>query len=139
MLLFSDHFALKESKYDERTLFWGSLQKLFLSVNSQLPKDAYTIFFGIFQFQAIFDILLLLLDIKSKFIKFCTKFQVKQAKFLLLKCTNLLLCSNPELRIYLHSHPVRCLRVKCSTFFRRAVVGISTCKGDFRNSYFQLI
>ena len=29
----SDHLALKESKYDERTLFWGSLQKLFLPVN----------------------------------------------------------------------------------------------------------
>ena len=36
MLLFSDHFALggeKESKFDEKTLFWGSLQKLDASVN----------------------------------------------------------------------------------------------------------
>ena len=32
----SDHFALggeKESKFDEKTLFWGSLQKLDVPVN----------------------------------------------------------------------------------------------------------
>ena len=46
-----DLFAVgkeKESKYDERTLVWGSLQKLVVSVNPQPPKDAYTHFFGLF-------------------------------------------------------------------------------------------
>ena len=33
----------------------------------------------------------------------------------------------------------RCQRVKYSTFFRRAIVDIFTCRGDFWNSYFLLI
>ena len=81
----SDLFALegeKESKYNERTLFWGSLQKPDLSVNPQSPRDAYTHFSGPFQFQTFFGVLLLFLDIKSKFTGLCTKFYVKQAKFL---------------------------------------------------------
>ena len=32
----------KESKYNEKTPFWGSLQKLDLSVNPQPSKNAYT-------------------------------------------------------------------------------------------------
>ena len=46
-----DLFALgggKESKYDKRSLFWGSLQKLDLSVNPYPPKHAYTRFSGPF-------------------------------------------------------------------------------------------
>ena len=37
---------------------------------------------GIFQFQPFLGHLLSLLELKTNFIKFCTKFQVKQAKFL---------------------------------------------------------
>ena len=45
-----DLFALggeKESKYNKRTLFWGSVQKLDLSVNPEPPKDPYTRFSGL--------------------------------------------------------------------------------------------
>ena len=48
-------FALggeKESKYNEKTPFQGSLQKLDLSVNPQSSKNAYTRLSGQFQFQA---------------------------------------------------------------------------------------
>ena len=34
---------------------------------------------------------------------------------------------------------VRCLKVKYSKSFRRAIVGIPTCRGDFWNRYFLLI
>ena len=100
----SDLFALegeKESKYNERTRFWGSLQKPDLSVNPQPPRDAYTQFSGPFQFQTFFGVLLLFLDIKSKFTGLCTKFYVKQAKILLPKCTSLLQCSKPVQRNHL--------------------------------------
>ena len=58
------------------------------------------------------------------------------------KCTSLL-CSKLVQRNHLHFFrnfkTVRCLRVKYSKFFRRAIVDISTCGGDFWNSYFLLI
>ena len=50
-----DLFALgveKRSRYDERTLFQVSLQKLDLFLNPQPPKHAHMRFFEIFQFQA---------------------------------------------------------------------------------------
>ena len=100
-----DLFALrgkKDSKYDKRTLFLGSLQKPDLSVNPQPPKHAYTRFSGHFQFQAFFGVFLLFLDIKIKFVKFSTKFQVKQAKSLPPRCTSLLLCSKPVQQNYLY-------------------------------------
>ena len=56
----------KGSKYDERTLFYGSLQKLELSVKHYLPKDAHLHFSGLFQFQVIFGLFHLVLDIKIK-------------------------------------------------------------------------
>ena len=37
----------KKSKYNERTLFWSSVQKLDLSVNPHPPKDTYTRFSGL--------------------------------------------------------------------------------------------
>ena len=44
-----DLFALegeKESKCYKRTLFWGSPQSLYLSLNPYRPKDAYMRFSG---------------------------------------------------------------------------------------------
>ena len=49
-----DLFALggeKISKYNERTLFWGSLQKLDLSVNPQLRKTHIRVFPDYFSFR----------------------------------------------------------------------------------------
>ena len=45
---------------------------------------------------------LLLLEEKTKSTKFCTKFDVQDASFLLSKCTNFLLCSKPVQRNCLH-------------------------------------
>ena len=45
------------------------------------------------QFLTIFSHFLLLLEIKNKLIKFSTKFQLKQAKFLPFKCASLLVRS----------------------------------------------
>ena len=66
-----DLFALggqKQSKYDERTPFGGSLQKHDLSVNPQLPKTHMHVFLNYFSFRC-FLAFLLFLDIKSSFIQ----------------------------------------------------------------------
>ena len=52
-----------------------------LNINPQPPNDAYWHFSGLLQFQSFFDHLLLLLEKKIKFLKFCIKFPVKQANF----------------------------------------------------------
>ena len=51
---------------------------------------------------AIFWPLPVAFRIKKKFIKFRTKFQVRQAKFLPFKCTSLLLHGKPAHRNWLH-------------------------------------
>ena len=90
-------FALageKISQYVKRTPFQDSPQSLDLSLNPQPPKQAYISFSGLFQCQAFFGNFLLFLGIKSNLIKFCTKFQLEQAKISPHKCTSLLLRSN---------------------------------------------
>ena len=61
-----------------------------VSINLQRPKDAYWRLSGLLKFQAFFDHFLLLLEKKTEFIRFCTKFHVKQAKFLC--CLSVLVC-----------------------------------------------
>ena len=85
----------KESKNGERTLFWGCPRILDLSVNPQTPNAIYMWFLELFQFQPFFCHFLSLLERKTKFINFCTKFWIKKVKFLPSKCTSLLLRSKP--------------------------------------------
>ena len=61
----------------------------------RLQKMHICVFTDYFSFSQFFGRFLLLLEIKTKIIKFCTKFQVKQGKFLLFKCTSLLLHRKP--------------------------------------------
>ena len=58
----------------------------------------YIWFSALFQLQSFFGHMLQFLDLKTKFIKFGTKFQVKGANFLPSSCTNLLLCNKPVQR-----------------------------------------
>ena len=77
-------FALgseRESKYDERTPFWNCPRSLDLSLN---PQATYMRFSGQFQFQSFFSTSCWFSNLQTKFIKFCTKFQVKQIKINLL-------------------------------------------------------
>ena len=81
MLLFQIflHQEVKRNQNIMKTPFWGSLQKLDLSVNPQPSKNAYTRLSRLFQFQALFGVFLLFLDIKIKFIQFtscCPFFKV---------------------------------------------------------------
>ena len=67
-----------------------------------------------------FDLFLLHLDIKTKFIKFYTEFWVKRDKFLPRKCTSWLLCSKPVHQHYFHFFKtfktLRALRVNETKF-----------------------
>ena len=69
-----------------------------LSVNFQTPNAASMWFSGLLQFQPFFGLFLWLLDFKTKFVKFYTKFWIKEVKFLASRCTNLLLRSKPVQR-----------------------------------------
>ena len=60
-----------------------------------LRKTHYICFYRLFWLSNFFEHVLLLLEIETKLIKFCTKLQVKQAKVLLSNCTSLLQCSDP--------------------------------------------
>ena len=64
--------------YDERTPFRVSPWSLDLSINTKPLKDAHVRFYALFQFQLFFGHFLLLSEIKTKLIKFCTKLQMKQ-------------------------------------------------------------
>ena len=72
----------KEREYDERTFFWGSPRSLDLSYNSQPQKHAYLCFYALYNFLAFFVYFLLFLEIQTKLIKRCSKFQVKRGKVL---------------------------------------------------------
>ena len=62
-----------------------------LSLRPRMPHN----FLDCFSFSHFFSHLLSLLELKTKFIKFCTKFLIKQVKFLPSLCTSLLLRSKP--------------------------------------------
>ena len=59
------------------------------------------VFLDYFDFSHIFGSVLSLIELKIKFMKFYTKFAVKQAKFLPLRCTGLLLRSKSVQQICL--------------------------------------
>ena len=82
---------------DEGTLFQISLQSLDLPFNPYPLKDEFMRFSGRTQFQLFLKNSLLLLEVKIKPIKFCTKLQVKRVKFLMYKCTGLLLNQNSKI------------------------------------------
>ena len=63
-------------------------------LNHQPPKDAYA-FFPTILVLGISGVFFLILDINSKFIKFCTRLWVKKPHFLPPKCTRLLLRCKP--------------------------------------------
>ena len=81
-MLLSQIFLHQEVKRNQNItkgpFLGGSVQKFDLSVNPQPPKDAYTRFSGLIQFQVFFDVFLLFLDIKSKFIEFTSSRQFLQ-------------------------------------------------------------
>ena len=61
---------------------------------------------------AIFGHFLLLLELKTKFIKFWTKLSIKQVNFLPFRCTSLLLRTKPVQRNWLHFFKtLRALRI----------------------------
>ena len=96
-------FCIKKCKTirKRRTFFWDSPARLDLSLNSQIPSNTYWHFPGLLQLQSVFSYFLLLLGKKTKIIIFCTKFQEKQAEFLLSKRTSLLLRSKSVEQNYL--------------------------------------
>ena len=94
-------------KFGQRKKIWQSntLKSIHFSlILSNLPLSALTLSLRTTPtlVLAIFDHFLLPLEEKTNFIKFCTKFHVKQADFLTSKCTSLLLGSKPVQRNYLH-------------------------------------
>ena len=69
------------------------------SNTSSYPQNATCMrLSGLFQFQPFFVHFLSLFQIKTKFIKFCTKFFEKPTTFFPSKCTSLLLRSKPVQR-----------------------------------------
>ena len=85
MLSFSNvlHQKVKKNKKkDKRAFFWGSPRGLDLFLTPQSPNDVYSCSFGVLSFQIFFNHFLLLLEKRRNLIKFCTKFCVKEAKFL---------------------------------------------------------
>ena len=112
-------FALesqKESKYEERTLFRDSPRILDQSVNPQTPNATCLWFSGLFQFQPLFGHFLPVLELETKFIKFCTKFWIKEVRFQPSRCTSLLLRSKLVqrncLRFFKNFKKLRALTVK---------------------------
>ena len=80
-------FALegeRKSKYDKITLFSGSLRRLDCLLRLSLGKMHKSV-----------AKIVLVLAIFTKLMKFCTEFQVKQARFLASKCTTFLLHNKP--------------------------------------------
>ena len=73
-----------------------------IDINPQPPNDANWRFSGLLQFQPFFGHFLLSLQEKTKFIKICTKFRVKETNFLPSRCISLLLRSKPVQRNCLH-------------------------------------
>ena len=67
-------------------------------VNPQTVNATCIRFSGLFQFQSFFGHFLSLLEHKTKFIKFWTKFRIKQVQFLPSRCTSLLLRNKPVQR-----------------------------------------
>ena len=92
----------EELKNDERNLFSDSPRSFDPTLNTQPTNDAYQCFSGLLQCQPCFGNFLLLLEKRTKFIKLCTKFHVKQANFLPFKCTSLLLHRKPIQQNRLH-------------------------------------
>ena len=89
----------KEPRNGERTLFWDSKQSLDLSRNPQPPNHALA-FFRTTLVLNMFWPLPIVFRKKTKFIRFCTKFHVKPAKFLSSKCTKLLLACTAKLSAF---------------------------------------
>ena len=69
--------------------------KGFVFINSQTTNATYMWFSILFQFQPFFGHFLSLLERRTNFIKFWTKFWIKQMKLLPSRCTSLLLCIKP--------------------------------------------
>ena len=80
-LLLVAHFILTPMDFYQGL---GSYIYLYLS----LRKTRVCVFFGLFSFKPFFGYFLLLSEIKTELIQFCTKFQVKQVKFSASKCTS---------------------------------------------------
>lgn len=76
-----------KSKYDDRTLFWGSLHILDLSFKTiNFRQTHICVISDCTSFSHFLGNFLLLLKDRSKFITFCIKFKVKKATFLPFKC-----------------------------------------------------
>ena len=92
-------FALEsesELKYDQKTFFWDSSWSLICLLTLSLRTTLIGVFPHYLSFsQFIGRFLLLLENKKTKFMKFCIIFHLKQANILTSMCTSLLLCSKP--------------------------------------------
>ena len=136
-MLLMPSFCIRKSKRMKKitqgSSFWGSPQSLDLAFNPQPPKNANQRFSRMFQFQPFFGHSLLLFEIKTKFIKLCTNFQIKQTTFFPSKCNSLLLCRKPVHQNCLHFFKnfkkiVRALRVKMFIYcVFRNLISLLTC------------
>ena len=97
----ANYFALKHQKQlkiSKRTVLQDSLLSLYLTIKSQAPTAAYMGSSALSQCYQFFGHFLLLSERKNKFIKLCTKFQVKQRKCFPCSCTSIMLCNKPGKR-----------------------------------------
>ena len=106
----ADLFALgdeKESKYKKGPSFGAPCRVLICLLTFSFGNTQICVFLDYFSFgKFFFGYFLLLLEVNTKLIKFCTKFHLTQANFMPFKCTSLLLCRN-------------CLPPKLPAFFQK--------------------
>ena len=99
-----------------------------------LRKTHYICFYRLFWLSNFFEHVLLLLEIETKLIKFCTKLQVKQAKVLLSNCTSLLQCSDPGQLNRLHFF--KNFKTKCTFIF--VLIQLLENQGDLQGKLFNV-